>query len=108
MLLSSAPWSDDEDEEKEELITSEIEKFRQKQVSDVSGRGGGAGVARQQSIFRGVRDLLALVFARCRGRGGFQVGNWRFRVNAEICRVFCWVGLFFLDISVYGVRKARG
>lgn len=32
MLLSSAGWSDDEDEEKEELITSEIEKFRQKQV----------------------------------------------------------------------------
>lgn len=34
MLLSSAGWSDDEDEEKEELITSEIEKFRQKQVTD--------------------------------------------------------------------------
>lgn len=32
MLLSSAGWSEDEDEEKEELITSEIEKFRQKQV----------------------------------------------------------------------------
>lgn len=32
MLLSSAGWSDDEDEEKEELISSEIEKFRQKQV----------------------------------------------------------------------------
>lgn len=45
MLLSSAGWSDDEDEEKEELITSEIEKFRQKQVGlacwFLVGRGGG-------------------------------------------------------------------
>lgn len=42
MLLSSAGWSDDEDEEKEELITSEIEKFRQKQVHLILGRGWGA------------------------------------------------------------------
>lgn len=37
MLLSSAGWSDDEDEEKEELISSEIEKFRQKQVGGLQG-----------------------------------------------------------------------
>lgn len=39
MLLSSAGWSDDEDEEKEELITSEIEKFRQKQVMKAENGG---------------------------------------------------------------------
>lgn len=52
MLLSSAGWSDDEDEEKEELITSEIEKFRQKQAE----RDKKLEDERRQELQRKIKD----------------------------------------------------
>lgn len=64
MLLSSAGWSDDEDEEKEELITSEIEKFRQKQVRHCTvGSWGQAGVRNTETW--SIVSMYLLLIAPC-------------------------------------------